>query len=125
MKHIKIQQILVLTFCICSVLLTANAGEPASRFKDWQMMGPTGGDVRAITIDPKDSQRIFISTLDGQVYKSENGGNNWTLLGNFNSSQLILDQLMIDSRDSNIIYTSGHRHTAAGGFFKTTDGGKN
>jgi photosystem II stability/assembly factor-like uncharacterized protein len=30
---------------------------------------------------------------------------------------------MVDSEDSQIIYTSGHRHTLPGGFFKSTDGG--
>jgi len=31
--------------------------------------------------------------------------------------------LFVDSRDSKIIYTSGHRHKAPGGFFRSTDGG--
>ncbi len=81
--------------------------------------------MRVITFDPKDHNRLFISTLDGQIYKSENGGASWELLKNFERPQLILDQLMIDSRDSNIIYTSGHRHKLPGGFFKSVDGGKN
>ncbi len=124
MKKTKNWQILfVLLFTIAAVTIV-EAGEPASRFQNWQMLGPTGGDVRSIAIDPKNSRRIFISTLDGQVYRSENGGGSWELLANFYRPQLILDDLMIDSRDSNVIYTSGHRHTLAGGFFKTTDGGK-
>ena len=31
---------------------------------------------------------------------------------------------MIDPRDSNVIYASGHRQKDPGGFFKSTDGGK-
>ncbi len=94
-------------------------------FVDWKTIGPSGGDVRVITIDPKDHTRLFISTLDGQIYKSEDGGTSWEFVKTFDRPQLILDQLLIDSRDSKIIYTSGHRHKLPGGFFKSVDGGKN
>ncbi len=93
------------------------------KFSSWHVLGPTGGDVRVVVIDPKDKNRLYISTLDGQIYKSEDAGKSWRLLVNLNEPQLILDQLMVDSRDSNVIYTSGHRHKSPGGFFRTTDGG--
>ena len=93
------------------------------KFGSWEVVGPGGGDVRALVIDPKDKDRIYISTLDGQLHTSADGGKTWRLLVNFNSPQLVLDQLMVDSQDSNILYTSGHRHKQAGGFYKSTDGG--
>lgn len=93
------------------------------KLASWTVMGPSGGDVRAIVIDPKDKDRIYISTLDGQIYVSANAGGSWRLLANLNKPQLILDQLMVDSRDSKMIYTSGHRYKDPGGFFKTIDGG--
>lgn len=114
--------ILLTILCISSLFVFANDG--AKRFRDWKTIGPSGGDVRVITIDPKNHDRIFISTLDGQIYKSEDAGTSWDLVENFERPQLILDQLMLDSRDSNIIYTSGHRHKLPGGFFKSVDGGK-
>jgi photosystem II stability/assembly factor-like uncharacterized protein len=95
----------------------------ADSFGDWRVVGPTGGDVRVIAIDPKDKDRLYISTLDGQLHTSSDGGRTWRLLVNFNQHELILDQLFVDSRDSKIIYTSGHRHKAPGGFFRSTDGG--
>lgn len=102
------------------------AGEPNAdsvKFGDWSVVGPSGGDVRVITIDPKDSNRLYISTLDGQIHTSADGGLTWKLVVNLNRPQMILDQLIVDTRDSKIIYTSGHRHKSPGGFFKTTDGG--
>ena len=90
------------------------AAEP---YGDWQVVGPTGGDVRVVEIDPKDKNHLFISTLDGQVHTSDNAGKTWRLLVNLNKPQLVLDQLMVDRRNSNIIYTSGHRHKSPGGFF--------
>ena len=93
------------------------------KINDWDIVGPNGGDVRVVTIDPKDKDRLYVSTLDGQIHTSPDGGKTWSLLVNLNRPQLVLDQLLIDLRDSKIIYTSGHRHKEPGGFFMTKDGG--
>src|SRR6187431_2123742 len=90
------------------------------RYSDWSVVGPTGGDVRVIAIDPKDKNRLYISTLDGQIHTSADGGKTWMLLANLNKPQMIVDQLFVDSRDSKSIYASGHRGNAPGGFFRTT-----
>ncbi len=95
----------------------------APAYSDWQVVGPSGGDVRVVAIDPKDKNKLYMSTLDGQIHTSVDGGNSWRLLVNLNKPELILDQLFVDARDSRIIYTSGHRHKAPGGFFRSTDGG--
>lgn len=89
----------------------------------FSVLGPNGGDVRDIAIDPRDKDRLYISTLDGQLFTSADGGQSWKLFVNLNEPQLILDNVMVDIRDSNRIYTSGHRYKSAGGFFYTTDGG--
>jgi len=108
---------------IMPVLADGNRISDPEKFSEWEVVGPSGGDVRVVAIDPKDKNRIYISTLDGQIHTSADGGKNWRLLVNLNRSQLILDQLMVDANDSKIIYTSGHRHKAQGGFFKSSDGG--
>ncbi|MGH9818879.1 MAG: WD40/YVTN/BNR-like repeat-containing protein, partial [Pyrinomonadaceae bacterium] len=93
------------------------------KFSNWVVVGPNGGDVRVVTIDPRNKDHLFISTLDGQIYASIDAGKTWTLLVNLNQPGLVLDQLQVDLRDSNIIYASGHRFKFAGGFFKSKDGG--
>lgn len=93
------------------------------KISEWDVVGPTGGDVRVVTIDPKDKDRLYVSTLDGSIHTSADGGKTWKLLVNLNKPQLVLDQLLVDARDSKIIYTSGHRHKEPGGFFMTKDGG--
>ncbi|MFL6375117.1 MAG: VPS10 domain-containing protein [Pyrinomonadaceae bacterium] len=104
-------------------LQAADGAEAAPSYKDWQIMGPSGGDVRVVTIDPRDKDHLFISTLDGQIHTSTDGGRSWRLLVNLEEPGLILDQLIVDSRDSNKIYASGHRDKGPGGFFRSTDGG--
>jgi photosystem II stability/assembly factor-like uncharacterized protein len=90
---------------------------------NWKVLGPSGGDVRVITFDPRDANRLYLGTLDGQVHTSMDGGRSWRLLVNLNKPGLILDQLFVDSRDSRLIYASGHRGTSPGGFFKSSDKG--
>lgn len=89
----------------------------------WSVLGPSGGDARAIAVDPKDPDKLYLSTMDGQIHVSTDAGKSWRLLASFGKALLMLDQLFVDSRDSNVIYASGHRGKLAGGFFKSTDGG--
>lgn len=124
MKNLKSWQIWLSLVFVCLAATVASAGEKTNSFKDWRTIGPSGGDVRAIRVDPKNKDHLFISTLDGQVYASYNAGASWQLLVNLKKPQLILDNLIVDPRDSNILYTAGHRHKLPGGFFKTIDGGK-
>jgi len=93
------------------------------KFSDWEVVGPMGGDVRTVAVDPLDKDRLYISTMDGQIHTSADAGKSWKLLTSLNEPQLILDQLFVDSRDSKVIYTSGHRGKGAGGFFKSVDSG--
>ncbi len=104
-------------------LASADLNAAAASYGDWQVVGPTGGDVRVIAIDPRDKDRLYVSTLDGQIHTSADGGKTWRLLVNFNKPELILDQLSVDLVNSKLIYASGHRHKMPGGFFRSTDGG--
>ncbi|HEX8846213.1 MAG TPA: YCF48-related protein [Pyrinomonadaceae bacterium] len=91
---------------------------------DWRISGPSGGDVRALVVDPNDPQRFYFGTLDGQIYTSTDGGQNWRLLYNFNRPKLFVDHIIVDPRDSRMLYMAGHRHKEPGGFFKSVDGGR-
>ncbi|HMO82253.1 MAG TPA: YCF48-related protein [Pyrinomonadaceae bacterium] len=111
---------------ICSIYPAAAFGNvirDPKNFSTWAVVGPEGGDVRTVAIDPRDKDRLYISTLDGQIHVSADAGRSWRLLVNLEQPQLIIDDLLVDRRDSNVIYASGHRHKNAGGFFKSTDGG--
>ena len=122
--------VLLLVFSFVTVP-AALADDNGNRFTDadnmsvWQVLGPNGGDVRSIAIDPRNKDKVFISTMDGQVHVSTDAGATWRLLASFGRAMLIVDQLLVDSRDSNVLYASGHRGKQPGGFFKSTDGGVN
>ena len=100
-----------------------NVFDSSDKMSRWQVLGPSGGDVRVVASDPRDKNRLYISTQDGQIHTSADAGKTWKLLVNLNRPLLVLDQLFVDSRDSKIIYTSGNRGNQPGGFFKSSDGG--
>src|SRR5687768_9418577 len=97
--------------------------DPALYSNDWRTTGPPGGDVRALVADPSNPDRFYFGTLDGQIYTTSDAGRQWRLLYNFGKPRLFVDNIIVDPRNSRVIYVGGHRHDKPGGFFKTVDGG--
>src|SRR5688572_18689096 len=98
--------------------------DPSGYSSTWQATGPPGGDVRDLVVDPNNADRLYFGTLDGQIYTSTDGGKRWDLLYNFNRAKLFIDHILVDPRDSRVLYVAAHRHKEPGGFFKSTDGGR-
>lgn len=98
--------------------------DPGKYSDDWRANGPPGGDVRSLVVDPNNPDRFYLGTLDAQIYSSADAGKNWELLYNFNKPKLFVDHIIVDPRDSKILYVAAHRHKEAGGFFKSIDGGR-
>ncbi len=107
-----------------SVLADGNVFVDSSSSTQWSIVGPNGGDVRSVEIDPRDKNKLYIGTTDGQIHVSSDAGKSWRMLVSFEKPQLNLEQLLVDSRDSNVIYASGHRGKLPGGFFKSNNGGR-
>ena len=106
-----------------ATLAAGDAADPALYSNDWRTTGPPGGDVRALVVDPNNPDRFYFGTLDGQIYTSSDGGKHWQLLYNFGKPRLFVDNIIVDPRNSRVLYVGAHRHNMPGGFFKSTDGG--
>src|SRR5688572_6826022 len=106
-----------------SAAAVSDAADPANYSNDWRPTGPPGGDVRGMVVDPSNPDRFYFGTLDGQIYTSADAGKRWALLYNFGKPRLFVDHILVDSRDSRVLYVGAHRHNIPGGFFKSTDGG--
>ena len=92
--------------------------------------------IGAITIDPKNPKVVWVGTgeswmrnsvsIGDGVYKSEDGGENWTNLG-LNTSEHIA-KILIDPTETNTVYVCvpGKLWSDSDdrGVYKTTDGGK-
>jgi photosystem II stability/assembly factor-like uncharacterized protein/predicted small lipoprotein YifL len=121
--------LLALLLSLASAGLAAPSDDPdadsnAERLLNWEATGPLGGDVRSLVVDPNDARRLYFGTIDGQMYTSADAGENWSRVDGFNRPGLLIDNIIVDPRDSRVIYVAAHRHKEAGGFFKTTDGGR-
>lgn len=126
-------------FCVlaCAAMLgsstVASAAAPAaggdehpSSARSWNVTGPYGGSVRSLRIAPDDPQKIFAGTSDGQIYRSRDGGRNWSrAIPGFNRPGLVLDKVIIDPGDPNVMYAAvwSTDRDKAGGVFKSKDGG--
>jgi photosystem II stability/assembly factor-like uncharacterized protein len=139
MKMIRLPVRLFLLFALISLLasaaprLRATAGatrhidttrDAEAREINWSVSGPMGGDARELVIDASDAQHLLMGTIDGQIYETRDGAKTWSRLTSFNHPGRYVDNIIIDPRDPKIIYVAMHRHVAAGGFFKSTDGGE-
>ena len=98
--------------------------DPARYSQDWRPTGPPGGDIRDLVVDPNNADRFYFGTLDGQIYTSADAGKHWQLLYNFNRPRLFVDHIIVDPRDSRVLYVAAHKHKEPGGFFKSKDGGR-
>jgi hypothetical protein len=82
-------------------------------------IGPFGGTVFSIAIDPNDPNTIYAGTPGGGIFKSSNGGENWSEV-NTGLTHRTVRALVINPKDSNTVYAG----TFGRGVFKSTDGGE-
>lgn len=57
------------------IALVVAASLPASA--EWTRAGLYGADVRSLVVDPRNPDRVFVGTSQGEVYLSLNGGKEW------------------------------------------------
>src|SRR5438105_3950912 len=82
----------------------------------WTSNGPEGGRVFALVIDPVNPTTLYAGTCGNGLFKSTNGGANWTALTLFGDD--CIHAVAITPNDSGTVYAGGNK-----GVFKSTDGG--
>ena len=65
-------------------LLIASLGfvllAPSGGAQQWIPVGPPGGDVRSLAVDPLDPRRVYLGTAEGVLYRSDVSGLVWQRL---------------------------------------------
>lgn len=97
---------------------------------NWTWLGPgnIGGRVRTILPHPTISGRIFIGSVAGGIWRTDNSGASWTPVADFMTS-LAVSSLVMDPGNSNVMYAGtgeGFYNFDAlpgAGIFKSTNGG--
>src|SRR6185503_17884842 len=65
---------------------------------------PVSGRTISIAVHPTNPDTVYVGTAQGGLYKSTNGGTNWTKLFEFQLETLAIGAVTIDPTDSNIVY---------------------
>lgn len=74
--------------------------------------------VTSIAVDPSNTSTLYAGTYTGGLFKSTNGGQDWTDL-NSNRQGLVISAVVIDPRDTSVIYVA----TEGWGVERGTNGG--
>ena len=65
---------------------------------------PVSGRTPAIAVHPTDPMIVFVGTAQGGVYRSTNGGDTWTAIGEFNFETLAIGAITFDPVDPTTVY---------------------
>ncbi len=93
----------------------------------WTWLGPgnVGGRLRAIAIDPRNANRIFVGAASGGIWISANAGGSWAQVNDF-LPNLSITSLVFDANNPSVMY-AGTGEVSAGlvgvGIFKSVDDG--
>jgi photosystem II stability/assembly factor-like uncharacterized protein len=85
----------------------------------WTSIGPEGAGVRTMVIDPKTPTTLYVGTWGGGVFKTTNGGENWSAASTGLTDRVIYS-LAIDPMSPNNIYAMTQSI-----IFKSTNSGEN
>ncbi|MBI4663229.1 MAG: IPT/TIG domain-containing protein [Verrucomicrobia bacterium] len=115
-------RVLGLAILLCLVI---PLGSAQAAVNEWESVGPPGGTVLALSIDPQDPRIVYAGT-DGGVFKTIDAGATWTmtglagvLAGAIASSPMYVRALRIDPSSTSRVYAALPRQ----GIFRSLDGG--
>ncbi len=86
----------------------------------YSVVGPDGGTVECLAIDPQDSSRLYAGTWGNGIYTSDDAGLTWVQISEGLPVPFIYD-IVVDPADSTHLLASVYRE----GVFESTDRGEN
>ena len=84
----------------------------------WTSIGPEGGTIHALAVDPSTPTTIYAVTFGGGTFKSTDGGGAWSAV-NTGLTDTDVIAIAIDPATPSTLYVG----TREGGVFKSTNGG--
>jgi photosystem II stability/assembly factor-like uncharacterized protein len=102
-----------------SVTVAAAAAPPLSG--TWQPIGPSGGVISALAVDPHHPATIYAGTYGGGLYRSDDFGQSWSARGL--SSWVAVYSVTIDPVVSDTVYAGVEGTQVNGALWKSLDGG--
>jgi len=102
---------------------------------NWTSLGPNTtsggyaglGRLNCVAFRPTDNNTLYVGAASGGVWKSTDGGMNWTPLGDDNAALGVSDIVVIKTNFDDIVYIAtgdrDHSDTYSVGVLKSVDGG--
>lgn len=115
------------------VVIEAAGIEPDS----WEWLGPgnVGGRIRSIVIHPTNTNTMWVGSVSGGIWRTDNGGNSWFPINDF-MANLAVSTMVLSPTNTNILYAgtgegfistvipgTGLQVTQGAGIFQSTNGG--
>ena len=110
-----LEALLISVFVLLGV---SHAGNVSAGTNVWTSIGPEGGTISVLAIDPVTPTILYAGTEYGGVFRSTNGGGNWSTV-NTGLTAFSVRALVIDSKTPTILYAG----TCSGGVFRSTNRG--
>lgn len=106
----------VMVSCLCLLAALASIG-----LAEWSPIGPDGGNVLALAIDPQAPATMYVLPYEypdnPRVFKTTDAGASWLAVGRCNEQYV--NCAMVDPFDGNTIYALGRSEAVS----RSTDGG--
>ncbi len=111
---------------VCAVLTLRLAFVPSSWPADnsiWTSIGPDGGTVSCIAIDPLAPATLYAGTTGGGIFKSTDKGGSWIAVNN-GLTDFSVGTIAVDPKNTGTVYGTTYSPGLNGGLFKSTNGGQ-
>ena len=102
----------VLLIGLLALLIASQASTVSAGTNVWTSIEPEGGTISALAIDPATPSTLYAGTYNGGVFKSANGGGNWSAV-NAGLTNIGVRALAIDPATPSMLYAG----TDGGGVF--------
>jgi len=91
----------------------------------WRFRGPNniGGRTRGIVVDPRDPKRILLGAATGGIYRTSDGGANWTPVNDF-APNLTTLSMALDPRNPDVVYVGTGETLRGAGILRSTNFGQ-
>jgi photosystem II stability/assembly factor-like uncharacterized protein len=91
----------------------------------WTVVGPAGGDARALASFPAQPKHLLLGTTNSWLYESVDEGASWHRLAKLGSGDaFVLDSIVVDSEDPATIYVGAWNNSTDGGVWISRDSGR-
>ena len=121
----RLAPVFVAVGILCSAGIAAPAAPATPTPARWLTVGPEGGDARAFAADPRNPSHIFLGSLSGWMYETQDNGAHWSQLSIIdNRTDLVLDNILVDpSSPDTLLVGAWVLGSKDGGLYRSTDGG--